>query len=895
MSKTRAQLIRMIAVNQAFNPADLTSRPTEKQDEVLRDVWSRHKYVIAGNQCLAEDTLVITTKGIKKIQDIKAGEYVFDENGKPIKVLKTFENGIKPVHKITHRNMELVKATENHVFLTRNSSARSLKIEELKVEDFKRDTQIKRVEVTSMLGSVVEKDAYAIAVFLGDGCSRTPGKVISGADVEVIEKVQSIIGGSITVPKSNYSWRLKGNPHCNHYDEWCKDKYAHEKYVDIEIIKSWDRTSLLNFVAGIIDTDGSVFVDKWNNICISAEMQAETVIQALQYAFLALWQTETNICKSNREKYVNGPTYIIKVANNAYSKRILKELSPYLQCERKQWKEGYGGLDSKRSNSEWTGVKVSNTVELVPTYDIHVDSETNLYCLANGLVTHNSGKSQTKARDVAWKLTETHPYWSRPNSKRCMNKLCESNEDGAEPDFGITISNRNRPNAKPTTFSNAKDYKPEDGDDIANAIYSCNKCKCKWMDWKQEPLTLVVGSKTSQLTGEMWDKKILPFLEGVKIRVEKAGHAVKKVINVDESSPGYRNEILFFSHDNAKQASARMQGITVHDVWLDELPDSWKLVEELHQRTAARRSQFCATFTPKTPNPEVRRIIDESDRSIVSVYRFGMLDNPAYANRREEQLKTLEGLSEAMKRCILYGDWLDGDEKVFLFTKESNVVDSIQDYDPSWPHVLSVDPAMSIVGWSVACWSPIEERWFVVRAEYQKVDKSEDSPKTIIEKIERKVSKYNIVRRIYDCHETWWMTTAREEFGLRYIPVRKDKRKKELLVNLIKAVGERKILFVGEMRDCYDELHRAEWHPDKDHVIKGATHYHIVDSLQYLIDLLPKNVEGIKKPLTYDQELYKLHKQEKKIKEEVAKASGYNKIRKIRKLLKFNKKHRGRF
>ena len=50
MSKTRSELIRMIALNQAFNPMDLTSRPTTKQDEVLRDVWSRHKYVIAGNQ-----------------------------------------------------------------------------------------------------------------------------------------------------------------------------------------------------------------------------------------------------------------------------------------------------------------------------------------------------------------------------------------------------------------------------------------------------------------------------------------------------------------------------------------------------------------------------------------------------------------------------------------------------------------------------------------------------------------------------------------------------------------------------------------------------------------------------------------------------------------------------
>lgn len=679
----------MMAVNQAFNPADLTSRPTAKQDEVLRDVWARHKYVIAGNQCLAKGTKVRTEDGVRSIENLIKGDQVYDEYGKLVRVLGVYEAGKKEVFSLTNDLYGIrVHTTKEHKFLT------------------------------------------------------TAGE---------------------------------------------------------------------------------------------------------------------------------------KTAAELDSKYQVKRLN-------------------KDNKVEWINLELGTHSDWLETYDIHVDSPTNLYCLANGLVTHNSGKSQTKARDVAWKLTETHPYWQRPNSKRCMNKLCESNQDGAEPNFGIKISNRLAPKGTPPKiFKHVKDYVSEDGDDIANAIYSCNQCKCKWMDWKAEPLTLVVGSKTSQLTGEMWDKKILPFLEGVKIRVEKAGHAVKKVINIDESSPGYRNEILFFSHDNAKQASARMQGITVHDVWLDELPDSWKLVEELHQRTAARRSQFCATFTPKTPNPEVRRIIDESDRSIVSVYRFGMLDNPAYANRREEQLKTLEGLSEAMKRCILYGDWLDGDDKVFLFSKENNVIDNIQGYDPTWPHVLSVDPAMSVVGYGVGCWSPIEERWFVIRTGYLKVDKSEDSPKTIINKMERIVSKYNIVRRIYDCHETWWMTTAREEYGLRYIPVRKDKRKKELLVNLIKAVGERKILFVGDQKECYDELHRAEWHPDKDHVIRNGTHYHIIDSLQYLIDLLPRDVEGIKKPLTYDQELYNMHKKEKKLKEEAAKAKGYDKVRKVRKLLRFRNRNRGGF
>jgi uncharacterized protein YktA (UPF0223 family) len=107
---------------------------------------------------------------------------------------------------------------------------------------------------------------------------------------------------------------------------------------------------------------------------------------------------------------------------------------------------------------------------------------------------------------------------------------------------------------------------------------------------------------------------------------------------------------------------------------------------------------------------------------------------------------------------------------------------------------------------------------------------------------------------------------------------------------LIKAIGERKLMFVGELGPCYDELHRADWHPEKDHVIKGATHYHIIDSLQYLWDLLPTDVKTLKKSLTRDEEIVKMWREEKKIKAEVKQAKGYDKYRKKRKLTAFRKR-----
>ena len=476
---------------------------------------------------------------------------------------------------------------------------------------------------------------------------------------------------------------------------------------------------------------------------------------------------------------------------------------------------------------------------------------------------NQSGKSSLKARDIAWKFLETHPYWQRPNSTRCMNKVCGSTE------FDVVGTG-------------------------AEAVYSCKHCPTKWMDWRNEKLSLLVGSKTTQLTDELWEEKIKPYLDGYKYKVERASTTIKKVTNIDPNSAGYGNKILFFSHDNSKQAKGRVQSLTLHDVWLDELPDSVDLIEELQRRVDARRAQFCATFTPKTPNPETRRLIDEGDSSIVGIYRFGMLDNPAYAHRKEEQLAALKGYSKKKQDNILYGTWLDGDEKVFTFSKDKNTIPNLPDYDPRWPHVVAVDPAMTTTGYAIAVWAVPRMQWFILDTGYIKADKELDDPTTIVDKLERKLVGKNVIRRIYDPHETWWATTARNHADAKYIPVpRKTERKKDLIQNLITAISQRLWIFVGEQTECYDEMHRADWHPDKDFVIRNSQHLHIIDSLQYLWDLLPKDMEGESNPLTRDQLIVTMWQKEKELKQQVASAPVHRKHRYRRKLKAFQRRTRG--
>lgn len=51
----------------------------------------------------------------------------------------------------------------------------------------------------------------------------------------------------------------------------------------------------------------------------------------------------------------------------------------------------------------------------VDTFDLHVGTPENLYQLASGIITHNSGKTSSAAREVVWILEDSHPYWKRPD------------------------------------------------------------------------------------------------------------------------------------------------------------------------------------------------------------------------------------------------------------------------------------------------------------------------------------------------------------------------------------------------------------------------------------------------------------------------------------------------
>lgn len=371
-----------------------------------------------GRRCLEKDTEVLTPSGPVYIQDLKAGDVVYGYNNdgtvSETKVVKSYKQGIQKVTALYNNKRKLVGCTDNHTWLVsrkykdRKGFYRKA-LDQRTLSNFnKKDPSIERRFIKIPCGKIYEPHAYAIGALLGDGCSRhsrgSRDIWISSETDLIPNKVKNILAAeSLTRGhSSNYNWVIrKNNISCNYYEEWCKDKYAHEKLVDWNVINTWDRESLLQFVAGLLDTDGSVFLSSdTRNLNMGFGCQAKSVVEAFQKAFFKLWQHKLVIYKDEREKYKNGAVYYVNCKSNLYVKRALFELNPYLVTPSKKWKNEYSDFPEQRCENE-LGVKLGESYE-IETFDIEVANDTHLYVLANeGLITHNSGKTTTIGAGLA--------------------------------------------------------------------------------------------------------------------------------------------------------------------------------------------------------------------------------------------------------------------------------------------------------------------------------------------------------------------------------------------------------------------------------------------------------------------------------------------------------------
>ena len=150
----------------------------------------------------------------------------------------------------------------------------------------------------------------------------------------------------------------------------------------------------------------------------------------------------------------------------------------------------------------------------------------------------------------------------------------------------------------------------------------------KWKrpaEWGNEPLLAIVAGRTGKQIEESLLPKIRSYLEPGTYKEIRIGNIIQR-LELDNG-----NRIVFQSLENPNMARERIQSYVAHVAWIDELPPTVEVMDELLRRIQARNGYFLASFTPLVRNVQVQRFVDNMVEPIAKTYRFRMLDNPLYS------------------------------------------------------------------------------------------------------------------------------------------------------------------------------------------------------------------------------------------------------------------------
>lgn len=401
-------------------------------------------------------------------------------------------------------------------------------------------------------------------------------------------------------------------------------------------------------------------------------------------------------------------------------------------------------------------------------------------------------------------------------------------------------------------------------------------------EWGNGPLTLILaGQDRKSMEVELWANKLLSYLDPAEWREVRQGAS----LSYAEHKPT-GNKIVFVSHSDGSDKTRRhMQGYVAHYVWVDEMPMSIGVFEELQRRIQAREGYMLCSFTPKVRNEALRRHVDMLCATPqAALYRLSMLDNPLYKKRKKELLLELESLPESYRNTVLYGDWYTGEHAVYEWA-DHMVAPMPSTYSPVWRHVEAVDPALkSKMGHLVWAEDPATGVWWLIKDTYIE---SIYHPDDILEECVKRTEGMRITRRVSDV-APWFQEVASRKGFPYMIPWNKTQRKDELIKGLQSALSAGKIRISEHCTTFIDEITSCQWSDSSDRIVNGQS-YHCLDAAQYFVDMMPKPDPNAQN-LPWAVELRQKNAARKKEKAEVAKITKMSIVRKGRPMNRWNRR-----
>ena len=354
-------------------------------------------------KAIPNSTLIPTINGMKRVGEIKVGDFLYDRKGKPTKVLGVYPQGKKEVYKITFGDSREALCCDEHIWNVHKrtwgdkNEFREYTVKEMlseKIIGKNREAQFYIQNSMAVEKTEIKYDIppYIIGAFLANGCCMNHSRLtISTKDDEVPKIICSFIDGlKYKHGYNKYKWQFYFEKNNKEIFLMTKDffskfkneicQYSYNKKIP-EIYKKGSISQRLELLQGLLDGDGEISK-------LGATIKyTSTSIQLIKDIREILWSLGYNsrLFEEKRTYLYTNKCYYITINIPNYEKNKL-----FLLKGKKDIALKYEKIPQKKifDRTSIRSIEKMNYEEEMTCF--YVDNKEHLFLTNDYIVTHNT-------------------------------------------------------------------------------------------------------------------------------------------------------------------------------------------------------------------------------------------------------------------------------------------------------------------------------------------------------------------------------------------------------------------------------------------------------------------------------------------------------------------------
>lgn len=381
----------------------------QKMDCMIKDLLDNNLFHVligpAGSgKAMPKDMKIPTPDGEKLFGELKVGDYVFDRNGKPTKVLGVYDRGVRPCFELTLSDGRKTRCCDEHLWTcyTSKNNFKTLTLREMIEIGIRHKCHKRGARFRIPTNGFVEfkqktlpVHPYIIGAFLGDGCCTERNLTLSSNDFPVIERVAALLNATYKRNSThNYSWIFLRNGHSLKTKDVFKEvascliQGSNDKRIPSDYLYG-SREQRIALLQGLFDTDGSVSYR--SNGMATFSTTSKTLYENVSHLLRSLGVQVSNETKPVcRGRVKQDGTCSTDYALTTYLRPEQFEMCFSLPRQLDKLKSVYGTFKRPTKRTDRVALVDVREVEPCEQQCILVDNDEHLFLANDFIVTHNT-------------------------------------------------------------------------------------------------------------------------------------------------------------------------------------------------------------------------------------------------------------------------------------------------------------------------------------------------------------------------------------------------------------------------------------------------------------------------------------------------------------------------